>query len=61
MDHSRLFADADSVNKLRILELLFRSVETHQATLLAVTHDHELLARFDRVVDFQDFQDGNGA
>ena len=51
----------DPVNKLRILELLFRSVETHQATLLAVTHDHELLARFDRVVDFQDFQDGNGA
>ena len=51
----------DPVNKLRILELLFRSVETHQATLLAVTHDHELLARFDRVADFQDFQDGNGA
>ncbi len=51
----------DPVNKLRILELLFRSVETHQATLLAVTHDHELLARFDRVFDFQDFQDGNGA
>ena len=51
----------DPVNKLRILELLFRSVETHDATLVAVTHDHELLARFDRVVDFQDFQDGNGA
>ena len=51
----------DPVNKLRILELLFRSVETHQATLLAVTHDHELLACFDRVADFQDFQGGNGA
>ena len=51
----------DPVNKLRILELLFRSVEMHQASLLAVTHDHELLARFDRVADFQDFQDGNGA
>ena len=25
------------------------------ATLLAVTHDHELLPRFDRVVDFLDF------
>ena len=51
----------DPVNKLRILELLFRSVETYQATLLAVTHDQELLACFDRVADFQDFQDGNGA
>lgn len=45
----------DPVNKTRILDLLFRSVEHHGATLLAVTHDHELLKRFDRVVDFQDF------
>jgi ABC-type lipoprotein export system ATPase subunit len=45
----------DPVNKIRILDLLFRSVEDHDATLLAVTHDHELLDRFDRVVDFQDF------
>jgi len=47
----------DPVNKIRILDLLFRSVEDHDATLLAVTHDHELLERFDRVVDFQDFRD----
>lgn len=46
----------DPTNKVRILELLFRSVEDHDATLLAVTHDHELLKHFDRVVDFQDFQ-----
>jgi putative ABC transport system ATP-binding protein len=45
----------DPVNKTRILDLLFRSVEDHQATLLAVTHDHDLLPRFDRVVDFQEF------
>lgn len=45
----------DPVNKIRILDLLFSSVENHGATLLAVTHDHELLPRFDRVVDFQDF------
>ena len=25
------------------------------ATLLAVTHDHELLGRFDRVVDFSEY------
>ena len=46
----------DPDNKARILDLLFRSVEDHGATLLAVTHDHELLKRFDRIVDFQDFQ-----
>lgn len=46
----------DPVNKNRILELLFRSVEDHNATLLAVTHDHELLSHFDRVADFQEFQ-----
>lgn len=45
----------DPKNKVRILELLFRSVEKHDATLLAVTHDQELLPYFDRVVDFQDF------
>jgi ABC-type lipoprotein export system ATPase subunit len=45
----------DPENKTRILDLLFRAVEEHDATLLAVTHDHELLKRFDRVVDFRDF------
>jgi len=46
----------DPDNKTRILDLLFESVAQHDATLLAVTHDHELLARFDRVVDFADFR-----
>ena len=46
----------DPENKLRILDLLFSAVEEHDATLLAVTHDHELLGRFDRVVDFRDFR-----
>jgi len=45
----------DPANKTRILDLLFRSVEERGATLLAVTHDHELLSRFDRVIDFQEF------
>jgi putative ABC transport system ATP-binding protein len=45
----------DPDNKNRIMDLLFKSVEGHEATLLAVTHDHELLKRFDRVIDFQDF------
>jgi ABC-type lipoprotein export system ATPase subunit len=48
----------DPTNKNRILDLLFKSVEDHDATLVAVTHDHELLPRFDRVIDFQEFQLG---
>jgi len=46
----------DPRNKGHILDLLFSSVEEHGATLLAVTHDHELLPYFDRVVDFNDFR-----
>ena len=46
----------DPDNKTRILDLLFRAVAEYKATLLAVTHDHELLKRFDRIVDFKDFR-----
>jgi putative ABC transport system ATP-binding protein len=46
----------DPENKTHILDLLFEAVDRHHATLLAVTHDHELLPRFDRVVDFREFQ-----
>ena len=45
----------DPRNKAHILDLLFQAVQDHDATLLAVTHDHELLPSFDRVVDFSDF------
>ncbi len=48
----------DPDNKTLILDLLFDTVREHDATLLGVTHDHELLKRFDRVVDFKDFQGG---
>ena len=51
----------DPDNKTLILELLFSAVSNHDATLLAVTHDHELLKRFDRVVDFQEFQNKGAA
>jgi putative ABC transport system ATP-binding protein len=51
----------DPKNKAHILELLFQSVEEHGATLLAVTHDHELLPHFDRVVNFSDFVQGEAA
>ena len=46
----------DPDNKTRILDLLFRAVAEHDTTLLAVTHDHELLKRFDRIVDFKGFR-----
>jgi ABC-type lipoprotein export system ATPase subunit len=46
----------DPDNKTRILDLLFGAVEEHKATLLAVTHDHELLERFDRTIDFGHFK-----
>ena len=46
----------DPENKRHIIDLLFRVVQQHEATLLAVTHDYELLPYFDRIVDFKDFQ-----
>lgn len=49
----------DPENKTRILDLLFRAVKEHDTTLLAVTHDHELLSHFDKVVDFMDFNNGS--
>ena len=39
-----------------ILDLLFEAVEVHGSSLVAVTHDHELLGRFDRIIDFNDFR-----
>ena len=46
----------DPENKNLILDLLFESVAEQRATLLAVTHDHDLLPRFDRVIDFREFR-----
>jgi putative ABC transport system ATP-binding protein len=44
----------DPANKAHVMDLLFRAADRRHASLLAVTHDHELLPRFDRVVDFQE-------
>ncbi|MGR3468933.1 MAG: ABC transporter ATP-binding protein [Shimia sp.] len=46
----------DPATKTLILDLLFDQARAADATLVAVTHDHELLPRFDRVVDFASFQ-----
>lgn len=45
----------DPENKQLILDLLFNAVDQQGATLLAVTHDHDLLPSFDRVIDFNEF------
>ena len=46
----------DPKNKERIKQVLFESAKNYGATLITVTHDHELLEGFDRVIDFQDIQ-----
>lgn len=48
----------DPESKARILDLLFEQAAKHDAAVLAVTHDHELLPRFDRVLDFAQFREG---
>lgn len=48
----------DPDNKTAILDLMFARVTEQGATLLAVTHDHDLLPRFDRVIDFATFRQG---
>ena len=47
----------DPENKKRIMDILFDSVEKFKATLITVTHDHEMLKGFDRVIDFKNFQE----
>ena len=46
----------DPANRDRVLEMLFDYAAREAATLLVVTHDHELLRRFDRVIDMASLQ-----
>ena len=46
----------DPESKARILDLLFERASEAGAAVLAVTHDHELLPRFGRVLDFAQFR-----
>ncbi|MBO9446358.1 ABC transporter ATP-binding protein [Ruegeria sp. R14_0] len=48
----------DPDSKGRILDLLFEQATEAGATVLAVTHDHELLPRFERVIDFAQYREG---
>lgn len=47
----------DPDSKARILDLLFEQAAEAGAPVLAVTHDHELLPRFERVLDFAHFRE----
>ena len=50
----------DPANKEHVLDLLFAYVRRTGTTLLSVTHDHQLLSRFDETVDFKQFHDRGG-
>ena len=45
----------DPENKGRVLDILFDYAARTGATLVTVTHDHDLLDRFSRVIDFRQF------
>jgi putative ABC transport system ATP-binding protein len=51
----------DPENKRRVLDLLLGQVASHGATLVMVTHDHDLLEPFDRVVRMRDFHRAEAA
>ena len=48
----------DPESKERVLDILFACAGRTGATLVAVTHDHDVLPRFERVVDFKSFHLG---
>ena len=47
----------DPSNKGRVLDILFEYARETGATLVTVTHDMDLVDRFDRVIDFRQFHD----
>ncbi len=48
----------DPDNKQRVLRVLLDQVARHSATLVMVTHDHDLLGPFDRVLDMREYHGG---
>ena len=51
----------DPANKDIVLSLLLEYAQINGATLVTVTHDHALLQRFQRVVDFDSLDDAGDA
>ena len=48
-------ANLDPANRDRILDILFAYCQNQSASLLMVTHDHEILNRFDQTLDIRSF------
>jgi putative ABC transport system ATP-binding protein len=48
----------DPANKEHIKNLLFAAIEKFDATLVTVTHDHEMLKGYDDVIDFKELRKG---
>ena len=46
----------DPENKEHVLDVLFDYAARYETTILTVTHDHQLLPRFGRTVDFETFR-----
>ncbi len=49
----------DPANKDRVLDILVDYAEERGATLVTVTHDHDRLGRFERVIDFKTLSASN--
>jgi putative ABC transport system ATP-binding protein len=47
----------DPANKQHVLDILFNYVRRNGTTMLTVTHDHQLLPRFDETIDFACYQE----
>jgi len=50
----------DPSNKDRVLDIFFEYARETDTTLITVTHDRDLLDRFDRVIDFKAFSEVHG-
>lgn len=48
----------DPANKIHIKNILFDIVQKQKTTLITVTHDHEMLEGFDKVIDFKNLEKG---
>lgn len=51
----------DPANKHRVLDHLIDCANERGSTLVLVTHDHDLLDRFDRIIDVKSFSEGADA
>ena len=51
----------DADNRDRVLDILFEHTKQRGATLVTVTHDHEVFDRFDRVIDVRELTGSGGS